>query len=104
MEVQQILEDFRDLKRLGKTRAKKASTLIGSIVAANGEVKEDKLEIANAFADFYKTLYADAGKILDEISALGPNALDNTKEVSKDEVAEQLKRLEKARVPTSEGW
>ena len=78
-----ILEDFRDLKRLEQTRTRKASLLIGSLLSSNGEVKEDRMDIANVFADFYKTLYADAGKILDDIATLGPHAHDNLEDVSK---------------------
>ena len=52
IKVQKILEEFCDLKRLEKTRTRKASVLIGSIRAANGDIKKDRLDIANAFAEF----------------------------------------------------
>ena len=48
-------------------------------------------------------MYADAGKILDEISALAPDALDNIEEVSKDEVADQLERLKKGKGADDKG-
>ena len=103
IKVQKILEQFCDLKRLEKTRTRKASVLIGSIRAANGDIKKDRLDIANAFAEFYKTLYADARKILDTISTRGQDALDDIADISQSEVAEQFKKMRKGRAPTTRG-
>ena len=91
------------MKRLEKTRTRKASVLIGSIRAANGDIKKDRLDIANAFAEFYKTLYADAGKILDTISTLGPDTLDDIEDISQSEVVEQLKKMMKGNGADDEG-
>ena len=86
-----------------KTRTRKAFVLIGSIRAANGDIKKDRLDIANAFAEFYKTLYADARKILDTISTRGQDALDDIADISQSEVAEQFKKMKKGRAPTTRG-
>ena len=92
-----------DLKRLEKSRSRKASIFIGSIRAANGDIKKDRLDIANAFAQFYKTLYADAGKILDTISTLGSDALDDIEDISQSDEAEQLKKMKKGKDANDEG-
>ena len=63
--------------------------------------KKDRLDIANAFAEFYKTLYADARKILDAISTRGQDALDDIADISQSEVAEQFKTMKKGRAPTT---
>ena len=36
--------------------------LIGNIQAKDGDVKHDRVEIANVFAEFHKELYEDAEK------------------------------------------
>ena len=91
------------MKRSEKTRTRKASVLIGSIRAANGDIKKDRLDITNAFAEFYKTFFADANKILDTISTLGPDALDDIEDISQSEMAEQLKKMKKGKGADDEG-
>ena len=52
--------------------------------------------------DFYKSLYADANKILDTISTLGSDALYDIEEVSQNEVTEQLKGVNKKQLADDE--
>ena len=61
--VENILRDFRDLKRLEKTRTRKVNEMIGSMVSTDGAVKHDRGDITEAFADFYRSLYADASRL-----------------------------------------
>ena len=102
--VTSILSDFRDLKRLEKTRTRKAAVLIGSIQAKDGDVKHDRVEIANVFAEFYKELYDDVEKVLiktDEKNILDHSTLDS---ITKEEVAEQLKDMKRGKGADVDGF
>ena len=66
------------MKCLEKTRKRNASILIKDILAANGDIKKDTLDIAKAFADFFKSFYTDACKILYTISTFGSETFEST--------------------------
>ena len=44
--IERILAEFRNLKRIEKTRTRKSRDLIGSVIAEDGDVKDDRQEIA----------------------------------------------------------
>ena len=101
--VQKILGDFTDLKRLESTRTRKTTQLIGSMKAADGTIKEDRDDIANVFADFYKTLYADTTKILfDAALQHGPRA-SHVDDITEEEVKAQLKKMAKGKGADGDG-
>jgi hypothetical protein len=101
--VQKILDDFRDLKRLDKTRTRKATHLIGSIRETDGTIKEDHTDIANVFADFYKTLYADANKIFQDVAQMQGAHTSPIDDFTQEEVTTQLKNMGKGKCADESG-
>ena len=100
--VENILADFRDLKRLEKTRTRQTTQLIGSVKAADGSIQYDRDGIANAFAEFYKLLYADANKILFDISHLQSQG-GNIEDIKTGEVEAQLKTMGRGKGADDDG-
>ena len=78
--------------------------LIGSIQVKDGDVKHDRVEIANVFAEFYKELYEDVEKVL--IKANVKNILDHSAldSITKEEVAEQLKDMKRGKGADVDGF
>lgn len=101
--VTSILNDIRDLKRLEKARTTKAAVLIGSIKARGGDIKHDRVEIANVFADFYRELYENAHQVLDNAgitTRMDHNAIDI---ITKDEVADRVRRMKRDKGADDDG-
>ena len=93
--VENILRDFRDLKRLEKTRTRKVKEMIGSMLSTDGAVKHDRGETAEVFSDFYRSLYADASRVMPN----GDGAIQHgagvgtVEDITPDEVEAQMKRM-----------
>ena len=89
-QVKTILEEFRDLGRLEKTRTRKVSRLISSIKAPDGAVKKDRNEIANVFADFFAALCSDSNRVAYEHHE---HPAQPIADVTKKEVIAQLAKM-----------
>ena len=63
------------------------------MIAEDGDVKDDRQEIAEVFAMFYSTLYENAQKILDLVSVLNSSDQENITDIRREEVAAQIKAM-----------
>ena len=53
------MTEFKDLKNITSIRCNSKTQLTGSIQSRDGEVKTNRKDIADVFADFYEALFAD---------------------------------------------
>ena len=63
------------------------------MIAEDGEVEEDRQEIAEAFAMFYSTLLETAQKILALVSDFNSYDQENITDIKREEVAAQIKAM-----------
>lgn len=54
-----ILTEFKDLKNIAMIQCNGKTQLTGSIQSRDGDLKTNRKDIADVFADFYEALYAD---------------------------------------------
>ena len=89
--IEKILKEFKGLKAIAGIRNDGKMALVGSMKAGDGSIRMARQDIANAFADFYESLYASA-------CAEGTTTHANQGAVDKitgEEVASQIKQLSK---------
>ena len=55
--IAETLEQFRNLKGIPKIKTVRKKVLIVKMVNKDGETENDRMGIANIFADFYEQLY-----------------------------------------------
>ena len=56
--IQQILEEFKGIKKIANIKSRKRKILISHVRNENGEIEASRQSIANTFAKFYSDLYS----------------------------------------------
>ena len=90
-----LLEEFKDIKSIVNIRTNKKTRYIGSVVAADGEERHDRGDIADVFVEFYEKLYTD---LHGEAATPGNScrgAMGEVEDINAKEVRTQLKKMRK---------
>ena len=61
-EIDKILKEYKNLKRISGIKSNKAKELITSMTNADGQIEYGRQSITNVFATFYEQLYKDTDK------------------------------------------
>ena len=100
--VTQILQDFENLGQLADIRTKGKKNCINSVIDKEGKEVKEAENIADAFADFYESLYKDLAKedLLKEFSEVNENEVEK---ITGHEVQVELKKMKKKKAADNAG-
>ena len=96
--VQQVLEDFKDLRRLENIRGGNKKRCMGAVIDKHGVEKTDANDIAEVFADFFESLYQGESR---EFEWQGK--MHKVKEVTVDEIRRSLQKMKPRKAADDQG-
>ena len=104
--IDRIIEDFRGLKKIAGIKSTRAKTLIPSMNSSDGRTVRDRKGIADIFADFYESLYAQKEADIQHDMTGKQNTTDATSDIppfTPDELAKAMTQLRNGKASDKAG-